>query len=106
MVCAIRRSRSFVHFIAHLSPRAFQQTAHNQSSGAFVRHPDLEGDFRYLGTKPTWPWRIAHVRLPALGRVLARTVRPNLTFELVFPHRAAEQIPLCEMHPQRPQHLE
>src|ERR1035437_3058493 len=43
MVCAIRRSRSFVHFIAHLSPGAFQQKARDQSSGAFVRHPDLEG---------------------------------------------------------------
>src|SRR5450631_809939 len=43
---------------------------------------------------------------PALGRVLARTIRPGLIFEFLHRHRPAEQIALCEVHSERSQQFE
>jgi hypothetical protein len=39
--------------------------------------------------------------LAALGRILARTVRLRLTRKFVDRHRAAKQVALGEIHPER-----
>jgi len=53
------------------------------------------------------PWlRPTFGKAPALGRVLARTIRPGLIFEFLHRNRPAEQIALCEVHSEPSQQLE
>src|SRR3984893_13953413 len=48
----------------------------------------------------------ANDRMLELGCVLVRTIGSNLAFEVAYWHRAAEQMPLGEVHPKYPQPLE